>query len=224
MSLLDLGRTGADGLWAQALRAEPQHLESSYNQALHAWGQGRIGDEELLARVEEAKRANAQVPRAAELLGQAKAAATGAGGLAESTRAVKADAPVAVAVTPDGSRVLAFDKAGSEVRIWKASGEPLRPLLPVELRVRAMAVAPDGRSVLLAGEGAPPQLWDIAAGRATRQFPRVPGHHDVPGHQRRTAASRWSPGPIGRSACSRSRRAGRSTRSTGTRRRWPAWP
>jgi WD40 repeat protein/serine/threonine protein kinase len=175
VSLLDLGRTGADGLWAQALRAEPQHLESSYNQALHAWGQGRIGDEELLARVEEAKRTNAQVPRAAELLAQAKAAAIGAGGLAESSRAVKADAPVAVAVTPDGSRVLAFGKAGGEVRVWKASGEALRPLAPVELKVRAMAVAPDGKALLLAGEGAPPQLWDMEAGRATRQFPRVPG-------------------------------------------------
>ena len=175
VSLLDLGRTGADGLWTQALRAEPQHLESSYNQALHAWGQGRIGDEELLSRVEEAKRVNAQAPRAAELMGQAKAAATGAGGLAESTRAVKADAPLAVAVTPDGSRVLAFGKAGNEVRMWRASGEPMRPLAPVELKVRSMAVAPDGRSLLLAGEGAPPQLWDMEAGRATRQFPRVPG-------------------------------------------------
>ena len=175
VSLLDLGRTGADGLWAQALRTEPQHLESSYNQALHAWGQGKIGDEELLARVEEARRANAQAPRAAELLGQAKAAATGAGGLAEATRAVKADSPLAVTVTPDGSRVLAFDKAGNEVRVWKASGEPLRALAPVELKVRAMAAAPDGRSVLLAGEGAPPQLFDLETARPTRTFPRGPG-------------------------------------------------
>jgi hypothetical protein len=95
VSLLDLGRLGADGLWAQALRAEPQHLESSYNQALHAWGHGKIGDEELLARVEEARRANAEVPRAAELVEQAKAAAIGAGGLAEATRNLKADAPLA---------------------------------------------------------------------------------------------------------------------------------
>jgi len=175
VSLLDLGRSGAEGLWGRGLRAEPQHLESSYNQALHAWGHGRIGDEELLARVEEARRANAQAPRAAELSAQAKAAATGAGGLAEATRAVKADAPVVVAVAPDGARVLAFGKAGNEVRVWKASGEPLRPLSPVELRVRTMAFAPDGRSVLLAGEGAPPQLWDIETTRSTRTFPRVPG-------------------------------------------------
>jgi WD40 repeat protein/serine/threonine protein kinase len=175
VSLLDLGRTGADGLWAQALRAEPQHLESSYNQALNAWGQGAIGDEELLARVEEARRANVEDTRAAELVAQAKAAATGAGGLAESTRAVKADAPLAVMVTPDGSRVLAFGKTGTEVRIWKVSGEQLRPFVPVELKVRAMAVGPDGRSVLLAGEGAPPQLWDLESGRVTRTFPRIPG-------------------------------------------------
>ena len=88
---------------------------------------------------------------------------------------MKADAPLAVAVAPDGGRVLAFGKAGNEVRVWKASGEALRPLSPVELKVRAMAVAPDGRAVLLAGDGGPPQLWDIETVRATRTFPRVPG-------------------------------------------------
>ena len=175
VSLLDLGRAGADGLWAQALRAEPQHLESSYNQALHAWGQGRIGDEEMLARVEEARRTNAQTARAAELVDQAKAAAIGAGGLAEATRAVKADAPLAVAVSPDGSRVLAFGQSGQGVRVWKVSGEASRPLSPVDLKVRSMAVVPDGRAVLLAGEGGPPQVWEIDGARATRTFPRVPG-------------------------------------------------
>ena len=56
-------------LWAKALAAEPQHLESTYNQALHAWTQGRAGDNDLLARVEEAQRASGGSARGLHLLG-----------------------------------------------------------------------------------------------------------------------------------------------------------
>jgi WD40 repeat protein len=69
VSLLDLGRGDADALWAKALAAEPQHLESTYNQALYAWTQGRTGDADLLARVEEAQRASAGSARGLHLLG-----------------------------------------------------------------------------------------------------------------------------------------------------------
>ncbi|HEV7501009.1 MAG TPA: protein kinase, partial [Vicinamibacteria bacterium] len=69
VSLLDLGRGDADALWSQALAAEPQHLESSYNQALHAWTQGRVGDTELLSRIEEAQRASGGSARGLHLLG-----------------------------------------------------------------------------------------------------------------------------------------------------------
>ena len=69
VSLLDLGRGDADALWAKALAAEPQHLESTYNQALHAWTQGRAGDTDLLARVEEAQRASGGSARGLHLLG-----------------------------------------------------------------------------------------------------------------------------------------------------------
>ena len=64
VSLLDLGRGDPDALWTKALAAEPQHLESTYNQALHAWMQGRAGDTDLVARVEEAQRVlPVQTPR-----------------------------------------------------------------------------------------------------------------------------------------------------------------
>src|SRR4030095_11207385 len=70
VSLLDLGRGDPDALWTKALAAEPQHLESTYNQALHAWTQGRAGDADLLARVEEAQRASGRSARGAPPLGR----------------------------------------------------------------------------------------------------------------------------------------------------------
>ena len=69
VSLLDLGRGDPDALWAKALAAEPQHLESTFNQALHAWTQGRASDTDLLARIEEAQRASSSSARGLHLLG-----------------------------------------------------------------------------------------------------------------------------------------------------------
>lgn len=172
VSLLDLGRAGADALWEKALRADPQHLESSYNQALFAWTCGRIGDVELVARVEAAQRANARAPRAPELVAQARQAVEGA---AVEARVLKLDGALAVAVTPGEPRVLALARGSSEVRVWRASGEPGRALPTRDLRPRAIAPLPDGKSVLIAGEGGPPQAWDLEAGRALRALARYPG-------------------------------------------------
>jgi WD40 repeat protein/serine/threonine protein kinase len=184
VSLLDLGRAGAERFWEQALAAEPQHLEASYNSAVFAWSRGRLPDEELLARVTEARRASSQAARAEELLSHARHGvgeyrhAAGAGGRAggglEIALTLKglAEAASALAVTRDGGFVLA--SRGGEVRVWRGSGEAVHALVPPELQVRAMATTPDGHAVLLAGDGAP-QLWEIAGARPLRGYPRLPG-------------------------------------------------
>ncbi|HEY8149651.1 MAG TPA: protein kinase [Vicinamibacteria bacterium] len=281
VSLLDLGRGDPDSLWTKALAAEPQHLESTYNQALHAWTQGRAGDTDLLARVEEAQRASGGSARGLHLLGAihlglgeykravstlasaaaktaapgpelqrdralalgAQATATGdvAGwkeaaaclvevmrstdeqpvDVAALTRAYLAmgqadeaqrvygersarhpelprdsaaaiarlvpghertavfkdltDNAVALAVTPDGRRLLAATGT-STLRTWTVGSTHAEPGLPVpELRIRCVAVAPDGRAALVGGEGAPLQLCDLSTGRVVRAMQRHPG-------------------------------------------------
>jgi WD40 repeat protein len=289
VSLLDLGRGDADALWTQALAAEPQHLESSYNQALHAWIHGHLADTDLVARVEEAQRASGGSARGLHLLGGihlglgefkraaaallsaartgsptpelqrdhalavgAQATATGdvsgwreaaallvevmrateeqpvdiaalarayvALGQTDEARKIYAErAPrhpelprdptaaaarfvpghektaafkdltqpaVALAVTPDGGRVLAAT-GGATVRTWSTSATPAErstvtthaehDLTVPELRIRCLAISPDGRSVLLGGEGAPPQLSDLSTGRVVRAMQRHPG-------------------------------------------------
>jgi WD40 repeat protein/serine/threonine protein kinase len=80
----------------------------------------------------------------------------------------------ALAVTPDGSRVLAGQ--GLDVRLWDtATGSPPRPPLRGEAPVRALAVTPDGRFLLWAGENAAVAVWDMEAGRAVRSWQRHTG-------------------------------------------------
>ena len=280
VSLLDLGRGDPDALWAKALSAEPQHLESTYNQALHAWTQGRAGDADLLARVEEAQRASGGSARGLHLLGGihlglgeykravstlgsaaksaaptpelqrdralalgAQATATGdvsgwkeaaaclvevmrstdeqpvdvaalaraytAMGQADEAQRVYTErstrhpelprdsavaitrlvpghertavlkdlteAAIALAVTPDGRRVLAATGAPT-LRTWTVGSAQAEPGLTLpELHVRCVAATPDSRSALLGGEGAPPQLCDLSTGRVVRAMQRHPG-------------------------------------------------
>jgi len=54
ISLLDLGKQAeAQAAWQAALQADPQHLESVYNQGLIRWRSGKITEEELLTRLRE---------------------------------------------------------------------------------------------------------------------------------------------------------------------------
>jgi tetratricopeptide (TPR) repeat protein len=281
VSLLDLGRGDADLLWSEALAAEPQHLESSYNQALHGWSQGRLGDTDLLARVEEAQRASGGSARGLHLLGslllglgefKRAAAALGAAaqkaaptpelqrdlalalgaqatasgdnaawreaasalvdvmrstdeqpvdvaaltrayialGQGEEARRIYAEraarhaelprdpamaiarfvpghertavfkdlteTAIALAVTPDGSRVLAATGT-STLRSWNAAGGAHAEggLTIPELRIRCLAMAPDGQALLVGGDGTPPQWCDLSTGRAVRAMQRHPG-------------------------------------------------
>jgi WD40 repeat protein/serine/threonine protein kinase len=188
VSLLDLGRGGTDELWARALTAEPLHLEATYNHALHSWRSGRLGDDDFASRVREASRATRDTARGAELLAHAlhaigdhahaaaAAPVASPGDVVTLGRTLKGftEAVEALAVTPDGARVLA-SQGGSEVRVWLASGEAQKPMLPAELKVKAIAVSPDGRWAALAGEGGAPQLWEIAATRPTKTLARQGG-------------------------------------------------
>ncbi len=50
MSYLDLGRTAdAESLWQEAIKAQPDHAETLYNQGLYLWRAGRITDRDLVA-------------------------------------------------------------------------------------------------------------------------------------------------------------------------------
>lgn len=206
VSLLDLGREAqADPLWIRALKAEPHHLESTYNQTLYQWSQGRLADDEASARLEEARRTHARAARAPHLLGKLLLAlgeheraqrlldeAAAAGYLAgESEREALSrlkpqqgrlsslkglvEAGTVLAVTPDGSQVVAAS-GGKDVRVWDgASGRILRTLQAPGARLRSLAVSPDGRLLLWAGDDTPLEALELATARPLRAFKRLTG-------------------------------------------------
>jgi WD40 repeat protein/serine/threonine protein kinase len=204
VSLVDLGRSAeATGLWQQALSTEPQHVEATYNAGLAAWLEARVTDEELLRRMAESCSSHAARPRAQQLLGRvhlvigqgAEAAtafrrAAGLGGTDDLDRDVAASQPepepslrqlrglpgtvAALALAADGRTVAAG--SGAEVRVWDAgTGALLRTLAVADGKVRALALLPDQRFLVLGTENAPISLWDLASGRPVRAWAHHPG-------------------------------------------------
>jgi WD40 repeat protein/serine/threonine protein kinase len=185
VSLLDLGRGDPDALWAKALAAEPQHLESTYNQALHAWTQGRAGDADLLARVEEAQRASGGSARGLHLLGAIHL------GLGEYKRAVSTLAAAAKTASPSPElqrdRALALGAqatATGDVAGWKEAAACLVEVMrstdeqPVDVAAltrayAAMGQADDAQRVYAERSARHPELPPDSGVAITRH---VPGH------------------------------------------------
>ena len=83
-------------------------------------------------------------------------------------------AAVAIALTPDGRQVFATD--GENVRVWDAeSGALLRTIAVREVKLKALAITPDGARLLWGGDGAPPQLVELETARPILSFQRHPG-------------------------------------------------
>ena len=81
---------------------------------------------------------------------------------------------VSVALTPDGRQVFATD--GENVRVWDAEAGALQRTLAVrEMKLKAIAITPDGTRLLWGGEGAPPQLVELETGRPILSFQRHAG-------------------------------------------------
>jgi len=202
VSLVDLGRSAeAAALWQKALSAEAQHVEATYNAGLAAWLGARMTDDELLRRMAESCASHPTRARAQQLLGRVHlaigqgaeavtaleraAALGGSDDLDRDTAAARAapepplrtlrglPGPVAaLSLAPDGRTVAAG--SGAEVRLWDAgTGGHLRTLPLAEGKVRALALLPDQRFLVVGVENAPLAQWDLASGRPIRTW----AHH-----------------------------------------------
>jgi WD40 repeat protein len=81
----------------------------------------------------------------------------------------------AVAVAPDGRRVLSGGYDGT-LRVWDLhAGQLLRTIAGHETSVNAVAVTPDGRQALSASHDRTLKLWDLETGQLVRSFS---GHED----------------------------------------------
>ena len=168
VSLLDLGRLGeADPLWRKALARQPQHLESTYNQSLHAWSRGEMNDDEVLNRVTEARKAHASVPRGAQLAGRILLA------LGETGRAVRAfgEAAAGGTATPELERdVVQAREAEEAARDRGPERETVRVLKGLVRPATMLAVTRDGHFAV-AGDAETVRVWDVRSGAVVRTLP-----------------------------------------------------
>jgi WD40 repeat protein len=74
-----------------------------------------------------------------------------------------------------GGAVLASAGADPHIFLWEMPGGRLRQTLTAASRVRALAMAPDGKVLAAGGEDGAVQLWDVAAGKPGA---RLAGHAD----------------------------------------------
>ncbi|MCL4821608.1 MAG: protein kinase [Vicinamibacteria bacterium] len=148
VSLLDLERVDeAMAAWNRALDAEPQHVEATYNRAVFEWSRARTDDGELERRVAEARASHPREPRAAEL-GERVLEALGERQRALTLRGGAPAAEAGEAAMPDVSTTLRGLAAPAQ----------------------ALAVSPDGRTVLAGGGGREARVWDLASGALVRKL------------------------------------------------------
>jgi hypothetical protein len=162
LSLLDLGQEEqAEQLWEQALEADPHHLASVYDQGLHRWRSGRIGDDELTAAL-EAARERSEGRSGDHLLALVHLERGDAGAAHELLSAVARRA----LDDPGVHSAL----AASRQRPALAEPVPLRG----HGRIEAVALSADGQVAVAGGAGRSLYLWDTGE----RQRPWTDARHD----------------------------------------------
>ncbi|MEW6263821.1 MAG: protein kinase [Thermodesulfobacteriota bacterium] len=165
LSLLDLNRRReAEKTWSQALRLQPHHLETVYNQSLLLWRSARLTDEEALHRLRESGRSNPDREAAARYTA--------------SVHLERDDCEEALNLLRRSSGSEA-DPAAQD--LW-AAAEQRRPAANRCLRnfpghlagVLAVTLGRDGDLILSGGEDRTLRLWATRTGRCLKAL-ETPG-------------------------------------------------
>jgi WD40 repeat protein/serine/threonine protein kinase len=157
VSQLDLERPDqAEGLWESALRIEPHHIQSTYNQGLHLWRVARLDDAELLSRLGEASRS---------LSGD-----WNAGYLTALVHLERGDYETALNILepmlrahPSAPEIQAA-LAAAKAHLHDAS-KLMRTFEGHEKSVCSISLSDDARVALSGSEDRKLKLWEIASGR-----------------------------------------------------------
>ncbi|MEI8064716.1 MAG: tetratricopeptide repeat protein, partial [Verrucomicrobiota bacterium] len=161
LSLLDLGQTErAEQLWQEALRVDPEHLESVYNSGLHHWRAGQIDDQVLAMRLRMSG-AKAITPRHALLAAQVELESD------DVESAIELLKPVATDKSAD-SEIRALSGLAQ-----KRIQDSMRCIRTVELSAcegSSSCLSRDGRYALTGGAYHTVRLWDSASGQCLRVF------------------------------------------------------
>jgi WD40 repeat protein len=156
LSLVDLGKLEeAKQLWAQALQYDPQHLETTFNQAVVRWRGGEVTEDELLRQL-RLFRESTQMRRgqAAYLLAQ--------------IHLERGDVEAALSLLDPGEReaqrLLEQIQFGASI-----AGRRLHTLSEY-IRHTTVSLSADGRLALSGNADKTMRLWEVATGRCLRTF------------------------------------------------------
>jgi WD40 repeat protein len=162
ISLLDLGRAKeAEALWDQALKAQPHHVEATYNLGLIKWRKGVITDEDLARDMMEAIRSHQGSPAALYLRALVHLERDDC---QSALRFIKGLPPQETSRTDVQSA-----RTAAETR-FRRSNRLIRTYEGHTGSVQAVSFTSNGKYILSGGEDRAVKLWDLKTGRQMRQF------------------------------------------------------
>ncbi len=164
VSLQELGRfADAEKAWEEALKADPHHIEATYNQSLRLWRTARATDDDVVRLLKEIEATHPNSWQPLCLLAQ--------------IHLERADTPAAKECLGLIDRVDS-DRIEVEEAINRTEREDamlcIRVLDGHSAIIRSACISQDGRLAVSASDDATLRIWDLESGRCLRTLQRDP--------------------------------------------------
>ncbi len=161
LSYIDMGQPEqAERLWEQALKIDPSHLESTYNQGLYLWRSARIDDMELVRRLEAVRHDYTGSWRDEYLLAMVHL------DRCDAESALPLLERAASQSNNDTDVAMAMEIAAN----LRGKGQCIRTFEGHTDSVNSVSFSPDGKSALTGSKDNTLKLWEIETGRCLRTF------------------------------------------------------
>lgn len=161
VSLLEVGKSDeAEAAWNEALKFDPHHVESTYNQGLRLWRTGRLLDDELLLRLRQLEISHPQDALLARLTAEVQLERGDNNAALEKFRELSRRG-----VESLGNQV-AFERARDDeaatgcVRVFEGHTD----------RIVCVYLTADGRFAVSSSKDGTIRVWDAQTGKCVRIF------------------------------------------------------
>lgn len=165
LSLLDLGRPDeARDVLDEALAADPQHLEASFNRGVLRWRAGEATDDALIEDLRAAESNGADPSRARHLI-ELVDRERGPSSHRFTVRMPDLEYATAAALSLDGKVLLIGTSDGTVAVVDTVDGARPQTLFGPRDSLEMVRVDSSGRYVMASGLGGSVSIWELASGR-----------------------------------------------------------